>query len=286
MSDQESPVQGISFSLFGGWCPYLTDLKNSKQEKIESERNFEDILQTEKVSVDIYFKSGLVCRILCGIPEELFAHADIEWGQGGLFLIKCQFTSDHNAQNDVSSSLDEIQKRTICQNIIYKIIKEQHHTHLHHDEEDDNLLFLLNVGTTDDISKIKFDVELQSRIIKAIYNQYKLTKPTDYINYVKILLGHAPDADQLEEAIKILYQGVGESTFGIAFLGIHGKEIFMDAQINMELIKMEAVMKSLETLKGRYIFDYMKTHKTSSLKLLPEIVKETAIQLVSPIPAL
>jgi cytochrome c553 len=49
---------------------------------------------------------------------------------------------------------------------------------------------------------------------------------------------------------------------------------------------MEAAMKSLETLNGRYIFDYMKAYKTGSSSKMPEIVKETAMHLISPVPAL
>lgn len=230
------------FFVYGGWCPNLTTLVSSNHEDIEEKSNFEDVSSGEEVHISSQFKAGLLDKITCGIPEQFFASATIEWGGNGLFLLKCQFTSDWGCKEDISSTLSEEDRRTLCQNIIYKKIKEYHHIHTHHDKEHDNLLSLKELGVESNSSEFTFQAaETKERVIKHVYTQYSLEKPSNYTaSVMKLLEDKEPTQSQLEEAIRILYTGMGEASFGIAFLGMHGQTVFTEASMYREHIKMES----------------------------------------------
>lgn len=264
-SQQESP----HFFVYGGWCPNLSGLNLRSYDNKEEikERNFEDVredgIEAEKVEVCYQYENGLIKSILCGIPECCFVKAIIEWEaeRKGLFLLKCFFSADPNG--NVPTDLDDEQKNILCQNVIYRLIKDVHHTHTHHEEDEaDNLLSLYFLGIDSDEN---LGTEAQIKIAKDIYHQYSNQKPKMYMSNIKELLEDRDEtkASRLEEAIKILFLGIGEATFGIAFLGEHGNKLFTEPQIMREHIKMESSMRSLEVLKGKYTFEFMKKNRTN-----------------------
>jgi hypothetical protein len=251
------------FFFFGGWCPHLTFLLDKPDGDFEEKRNYEDVGREEEVSLYYKIGEGRVHTMSCGIPEEVFAHSRIEWlVNSGLFMLRIQFTSDYEARNDVSSTLDIHFINTVAQNILYREIKALHHIHTHHQEEEDDLLTLISLDNGRPTASLSLKEDyVRQRIARHVYEQYSKIKPNEYIRKAKLLLGDSPTAKQLEEAVKLLFKGIGEASFGIAFLGMHGSMIFTDAQLTSEHIKLESAMRSLEALKGRYTFDFMKARK-------------------------
>jgi hypothetical protein len=261
ISINKSPL----FFFFGGWCPNLTTLIYKSDGVFDKESNFEDKLSKnppEKVLINIEIKSGLTNIIKCGIPEHLVATANLEWDLNGLFILKVAFSKDWDGSNDIGKETEEIEIKTICQNILYKEIKECHHIHTHHDQQEDGLLTLLFLGSSDTIHDLTLGSNgITDKIISHVYKQYSQEKPFKYTEKVKTMLEKTPNTNQLEEAIEILYKGIGEATYGLSFLGMYGSKVFTDVRINEEHIKLESAMRSLEVLKGRYTLDFMRRNR-------------------------
>jgi hypothetical protein len=91
-------------------------------------------------------------------------------------------------------------------------------------------------------------------------------------------LGTTPNLEQLEQAIRILYKGLGEAAFGIAFLSRFGGEIFPLGLLSTEVIKLEASMRSLEALKGLYTFEYMKSRRGTVTKDVIEAITRGVVE--------
>jgi hypothetical protein len=272
------------FFFFGGWCPNLTSLIHKKDGSFERQTTFEDIQSRtpEKVTVSIQHNNGLVSLIKCGLPEYCVAIATLEWDPNGLFIMKTRFSSDWEGKHDVGRKLKDIEIRTICQNLLYNEVKECHHIHTHHDDEEDGLLKLLSLGNSDTALQISLAVdEIQKDIISHVYKQYSQAKPSGYTENLKKILDKDPSTNQLEQAIRVLYEGIGESIYGLSFLGMYGSKVFTDARINEEHIKLESIMRSLEALKGRYTLDFMKRNRSHvDIKQLVEAITKGVTEAV------
>lgn len=275
-SDGANPEGSPRFFYFGGWCPHLTSLEPKEDGCYTKDKDYTDVHPPEKVNLTYHINAGLVSKISVGIPEQLFVHANVELDENGLFILKARATLDWEQTKDAFHPFD-ITKMQVLAGILYEEIKSCHHIHTHHPEEEDRLLTLIHFANRSSGITIK-NGEIRAKIINHVYEQYATIKPRRYTQDVKALLGSKPTPEQLEQAIRILYKGLGETAFGIAFLSRLGKEIFHPRHLPISVIKMEASMRSIEALKGLYTFEFMKSRRGNISKDIVEAIIKGVIQ--------
>jgi hypothetical protein len=226
MADEGDSNNHPLIVVHGGWCPNIdkTVLGPYTGSDGDFHVNFEDYYESavpETLLASFKYKDGVISNIVLKTSNgKIYVESDIEWDDGaqlGLFISKTKLFS-----NKLASKTD---KNVVCQKIISRIIKENHHSHQYHNGDEDGLLSLKDFGSDITIS-IK-QQQTRSAIISHYVDHYcdKIPSYEDVVYRLTDALLEKKsneltpgDIERAVLGVKIFRMALGEAKHGMTFL--------------------------------------------------------------------